>query len=161
KLGGNGTIGGLTLVNGVLAPGGSIGVLTFTSDLTFAPNSTAEFELSAAPMTNDAALVFGTVTYAGTLSVVNTGVELLEAGENFNLFEAGFYSGSLSDFSLPSVDEGLDWNTSQLTVDGRIWVVRTTPPVITRTTRSGDDFIFNGTGGTPNWPYYVLSSTNA
>jgi hypothetical protein len=45
-------------------------------------------------------------------------------------------------------------------VDGSIWVVSATPPNINRASLSGNNLILSGTGGTPNWYYYALSSTN-
>ena len=88
-LGGLGTIGGPTTVDGVLAPGSnSIGRLTFVSDLTLGTNSVSVFELTLTPLTNDVARVLGNITYGGTLDVVNLGVEFLKAGDNFKLFDA-------------------------------------------------------------------------
>jgi fibronectin-binding autotransporter adhesin len=159
-LGGSGIIGGVTTVSGVLAPGNSIGALTFTTNLTFNPSGSAVFELMRVPLANDVAHVLGTVNYGGTLDVVNISPDLLLAGDQFQLFDAAAYNGTFNTFNLPPLEEGLDWNTSRLAVDGRIWVVKTQPPAISGPALSAGNFIFSGTGGTPNWYYTVLTSTN-
>jgi autotransporter-associated beta strand protein len=160
KLGGTGTIGGVTTVNGTLAPGLSIGTLTFNSDLTFGPTGTALMELSRQPFTNDSVQVAGVLTFEGTLQVANTGVELLKSGDNFKLFNAPAYNGSFNNLASSALEEGLAWNTSRLSVDGRLWVVSILPPAITNSSVSGGNLTFSGSGGTPNWDYYVLTSTN-
>jgi autotransporter-associated beta strand protein len=159
-LGGTGTIGGNTTINGTLSPGVSIGALTFNGSLTFGTGGNALFEISKSPFANDVARVFGNVNYGGALNVVNTSVELLEAGDNFRLFEAAGYGGTFSSFNLPALEDGLEWNTSRLNVDGRLWVVSTQPPVIGSVSATDGNITFNGTGGTPDWQYYVLTSTN-
>jgi autotransporter-associated beta strand protein len=160
-LGGSGTIGGNVTVNGTLSPGNSIGTLTFNGNLILSGSGTAFFELTRTPLTNDVARVLGTVTYGGTLSVVNLSPDFLEAGDNFKLFNAAGYSGAFTNLILPDLNDGLAWSTNKLTVDGRLWVVKTTPPVIANTALSGNGkFTFKGSGGTPNWDYFVLTSTN-
>lgn len=159
-LGGTGVIGGGTVVNGVLAPGTSIGLLTFGNNLSLAASSRSQMEISKSPFTNDQVVVTGNLAYGGTLDVLNTSIEALEAGDNFPLFSAASYGSSFASYDLPALDEGLAWNTSQLSTNGRIWVVSTNAPVINSYNRSGGSFTFSGTGGTPNWNYEVLTSTN-
>jgi rhamnogalacturonan endolyase len=159
-LGGFGTIGGNTTVSGTLAPGNSIGTLTFNRDLTFTASGVALFELTRLPHTNDVAQVFGNLVYNGTLNVVNLSPDLLLAGDHFKLFDAAGYSGAFGALNLPALDEDLAWSTNRLTVDGSLWVVRTTPPAIGSAQLFAGNFIFSGTGGTPGWTYDVLTSTN-
>jgi rhamnogalacturonan endolyase len=160
-LGGSGIIGGNTTINGTLSPGNSIGTLTFNTNLTLSGSSTAFFELTRVPLTNDVARVLGTVTYGGTLNVVNLSPDFLQAGDNFRLFNAAAYGGAFTGLILPDLNNGLTWSTNKLAVDGRLWVVKTTPPAITKTVLSGNNkFTFQGGGGTPKWDYYVLASTN-
>ena len=159
-LGGSGVIGGNTTINGTLAPGISIGTLTFGQNLTFSTNGAAQFETSKNPFASDTVVVAGNAAYGGTLDVLNTSVELLEAGDNFQLFSAGSYSGSFAQYELPALESGLAWNVSQLGVDGRLWVVSINPPVIDTFGADGGNFAMGGTGGTPNWNYSVLTSTN-
>lgn len=159
-LGGNGIIGGGTIVNGVLAPGTSIGKLSFNSHLTLNAASRSQFEISKNPFTNDQATVIGNVTFGGTLDALNTSIEALEAGDNYQLFSAANYLGAFANYELPALDEGLAWNTSQLATNGRLWVVSTNPPVINGYNLGGGSFTFSGTGGTPNWNYDILTTTN-
>ncbi|MEY4387711.1 MAG: hypothetical protein RLY20_2994, partial [Verrucomicrobiota bacterium] len=159
-LGGNGIIGGAVIVGGTLAPGASIGRLTLNSNLTLNPGSIAQFELNRVPFTNDSVVVAGALTLNGTLQVLNAGVEPFQAGDNFKLLQAGSVSGAFFAYDLPVLDSGLDWNTSRLATNGSIWVVVTDPPTITTATASGGNFIFGGSGGTPGWPYMVLTTTN-
>jgi len=160
RLGGIGIIGGNTTVNGTLAPGNSIGPLSFSQNLTLNASSTAQLEISKNPPTNDMVIVGGNVTFGGTLDVLNTSVELLEAGDNFQLFSASSFSGAFANYDLPALEAGLGWNVSQLVADGRLWVVSTNPPVINQASVAGGSFSMSGEGGTPNWNYSVLSSTN-
>lgn len=159
-LGGDGIIGGATTVNGTLAPGVTTGRLTFSGNLSLGASSTSQFEISKSPFTNDQALVVGTVTLGGTLDVLNTSIEALEAGDNFQLFNALSYNGTFGNYDLPALDLGLAWNTSQLATNGRLWVVNTNAPAINNYNLGTGNFSFSGTGGTPNWNYDVLTSTN-
>jgi len=160
-LGGSGIIGGNTTVNGMLSPGNSLGTLTFNSDLTLSGSGTAFFELSRTPLTNDVVRVLGTVAYGGTLSAINLNPDDFQAGDKFRLFNAAGYSGAFTSLDLPDLNDGLAWSTNKLAVDGRLWVVKTTPPEIAKTILPGSNrFILKGGGGTPNWDYYVLGSTN-
>jgi autotransporter-associated beta strand protein len=159
-LGGSGIVGGITVVSGVLAPGTSIGTLTFNQDLSFGANVRAQFEISKSPFAYDQVVVLGSLALNGTLDVLNTSIEALDAGDNFPLFSAGSYSGVFASHELPILDEGLAWNTSQLATNGRLWVVSTNSPVISQFNLTGGNFNFSGTGGTPNWNYDVLTTTN-
>ncbi len=158
-LGGTGTVGGNTIIGGSLAPGTSIGTLTFNGNLSFNPGSRALFEVSKNPFGNDM-VAAGNVTYGGTLDVLNVSVELLEAGDNFQLFSAGGFGGTFANFDLPALEAGLAWNVSQLAVDGRLWVVSTNSPVIHSVSAPGGNFSMSGNGGTPNWNYTVLTTTD-
>ena len=159
-LGGSGTIGGAVTVSGTLAPGDPIGRLTLNSNLTLNAGSFARFELTRVPLTNDSLVVAGTAVLNGTLQVLNSGVEALEAGDNFKLLTTGATTGSFATLDLPPLDAGLGWSTNRLTTDGTLWVIVTDPPVITGASQSGGSFIFGGNGGTPGWNYFVLSTTN-
>jgi hypothetical protein len=94
------------------------------------------------------------------LQVLNTGVEALQAGDNFKLLTAGTVTGLFTSLDLPPLDEGLDWSTNKLETDGTLWVVVTTSPTISAASQSAGAFRFSGSGGTPGWNYFVLSSTN-
>lgn len=159
-LGGDGVIGGTVTVNGTLSPGTTLGKLTLNSGLTLNANSTARFEFTRVPLTNDSLEVAGTVLLNGTLQAVNLGLEAPVAGDHFKLLTAGTVTGSFASLDLPDLDAGLDWSTNRLTQDGTLWVVLTTPPAIRAVAQTGGQFAFSGTGGTPGWNYFVLSATN-
>src|SRR5262249_36737300 len=57
------------------------------------------------------------------LTVTNTGVFPFQAGDTFTLFSANSYAGSFSSMTLPSLNAGLSWDTSNLVVNGSITVV--------------------------------------
>lgn len=72
QLGGSGTLSGAVDVEGMLAPGRSIGTLT-VGEVTFAPGGTFEVELNSggavAGVNNDLLVATGTATLGGTLRV--------------------------------------------------------------------------------------------
>ena len=162
-LAGNGIISGTVSVNsgGSIAPGNPLGTLTISNNLTLAAGSTTLVQVGHSPLTNTLVRIIGsTLTEGGTLVVSNAGVAAFTAGDNFKLFTAAGYSGAFGGFTYPSLNPGLAWNTTRLNVDGTIWVVSTVSPRINSTRLLGINLALNGTGGTPNWYYYVLSSTN-
>jgi len=162
-LAGNGIISGAVSVNsgGAFAPGNPLGTLTISNTLTLAAGSSTLVQVGHSPLTNTLVRIIGsTLTEGGTLVVSNAGVAAFIAGDNFKLFTATGYSSAFGGFTLPSLNAGLAWNTTRLNVDGTIWVVSTAAPNINSTRLSGNNLMLNGTGGTPNWYYYVLSTTN-
>jgi rhamnogalacturonan endolyase len=161
-LGGTGTISGAVIVNSgaTFAPGNPLGTMTISNNLTVSAGSTTFAQVQHSPLTNDATKVSGTLTEGGTLNVTNIGATAFTAGDSFKLFNAAGFYGAFAGFVLPSLTTNLSWNTDRLNVDGSIWVVSATPPNINRASLSGNNLILSGTGGTPNWYYYALSSTN-
>ena len=153
--------GNFTVGNGAkLAPGGSIGTLTFSNSLTLAAGCTNLFEISKAPLTNDVAKVFGALTCGGTLIVTNISGLPLALGDSFKLFNAASYTGSFTNVSLPALTNGLTWNKTALATAGVIAVVSNTPPRIIGFTFSGGAFSLSGSNGVAGNPYYVIGSTN-
>ncbi|HXE41992.1 MAG TPA: hypothetical protein VN516_03120, partial [Candidatus Baltobacteraceae bacterium] len=83
------------------------------------------------------------------------------AGDSFKLFSAAGYSGMFTNIQpvIPAVN--LAWNTNNLKTGTLSIVSAPTPkPNISAVTMSGGDFIFSATNGVPNWPCYILASTN-
>src|SRR5262249_17835454 len=78
----------------------------------------------------------------------------------FKLFDATGYGGAFASYVLPSLGSGLQWSTGRLNVDGTLGGISTTPPLITQAAATASSFVLTGTGGTPNWSYYVLAPTN-
>ena len=127
-LAGVGTVNGATTVQsgGTLAPGNSgIGTLTIGGSLNLNSGSKTLMELSKtnAAMTNDLISVSGTLTLGGTLTVTNIGTNALTAGNSFDLFNAGTFTGNFSGKTLPTLTTNLVWDTSQLTNYGVLTVM--------------------------------------
>jgi hypothetical protein len=103
----------------------------------------------------------GSITYGGTLNLVNVNAAPLAAGNTFQIFNAGNLTGSFANITPATPGAGLAWNTSQLS-SGIISVVSTAvpQPVINSTVVSGGNLIFSGTNGTAGGTYYVLTSTD-
>ncbi len=161
-LGGTGTIAGATTIQSgaTLAPGVSAsGTLTFGATLTLAPGSTNVMELNKMALTNDRLNVAGTLGFGGNLVVTNL-AGTLAAGDNFKLFNAGGYSGSFANVSLPPLVSGLAWMTNTLTTDGTIRIDATNSPVISSFVLSGNSLRLSVTGGPVGSPYRVFTSTN-
>ena len=165
-LGGTGVMAGAPVAvnaGGTFAPGpaaAGFGALTISNDLALASGSMTFVQVRHSPLTNDGAIVTGTLTEGGTLVVSNGGVAAFGAGDSFKLFTATLYSNAFDSFTGPPLNPGLAWNTTRLNLDGTLWVVNTNSPVINSNRLSGNALVSSGTGGTPNWFYYVLSSTN-
>ena len=159
---GSGKVGGMVTVaaGGRLVPGNPLGVLTVSNDVTLASGSTAYFQAQHSPLTNNSVKVSGTLTQDGTLTVTNSGVAAFTAGDSFKLFTAAGYAGAFSSFNLPALSGGLFWSTTRLAVDGTLGVVSSNSPAIRSVGLSGSNLVLQGTNGTPNWTYTVLSATN-
>jgi autotransporter-associated beta strand protein len=106
-LAGDGIVLGNLTVNGTLAPGAGIGVLTCDNNVTLQPGSATFMELNATLGTNDQLRVGGALAYAGTLHLTNLSDNLV-GGETFKLFDAASSSGNFSAIS-GSPGTGLDW----------------------------------------------------
>jgi autotransporter-associated beta strand protein len=146
---------------GTLSPGmNGIGTLTFGNSLTLAAGSTNIFEVSNVPLTNSVARISGALTNGGTLIVTNIGVAALTSGNSFKLFNAASYTGAFSKVILPPLPAGSGWNTNSLNTNGTLSVVALTSPAIASFQISGANLLISGGGGTVNWPYLVLVTTN-
>jgi autotransporter-associated beta strand protein len=132
-LGGVGTLNGPVVLNagGTLTAGtNAIGTLTIANTLTLDPGSTNYMRISktGGTLTNDLVKgLTGALSYQGTLVVANVTSDTtpLVAGDKFTLFTktSGGYGGGFGAFVLPTLDSGLSWDKSGLTVDGSIMVV--------------------------------------
>ena len=117
-------------------------------------------ELDEANATNDVLHCNGSVTYGGTLNLVNLGGSL-SAGASFKLFNASSYLGTFGSISPPTPGPGQTWNTSALNTSGTISVVGS-PSVLrfTNVALSGNNLVMSGSNGVPFGTYYVRASTN-
>ena len=155
-LSGTGAIAGNTLVKSgcELSPGmaisGSIGTLSFGGNLTLASGSTTYLEINAGTQTNDELIVAGALNYSGTLNVQNLG-GTLAAGQSFQLFNAGSYTGNFSSISLPVLNAGLAWNANNL-ANGILSVIAVSPAETLAITNSATSPM------QLNWAYGILQS---
>ncbi len=159
---GSGSVkGNLTLASGAtLAPGSSIGTLTFSNALTLQAGSLTRIEIQKAPHTNDLVRVLGHLTHGGTLVVTNVGGDLLAAGDSFQLFTAPTRSGSFSGTSLPALGTGLAWNTNALLTTGTISIISIAPPVFNSVVPLGAGGMRLNFSGPAGYNYEIRASTN-
>jgi hypothetical protein len=108
---------------------------------------------------NDVVRSFSTINYGGTLRLTNL-AGFLNATDTFRLFVANNYNGAFTNIVPPTSGNGLAWNTSELTVNGTLRLAPLPKPSINSATLSGNEFVLNGTNGTPGGPYALLTSTN-
>jgi autotransporter-associated beta strand protein len=126
---GSGVVRGNVVVSGTLAPGDSIGALSFSDALTLAGTLLIEINKTGPAITNDLVVVAGPLTLGGALVVSNTGSALAD-GDKFKLFDAPSFSGSFASHSLPPPGAGLVWNTTLLGVDGTLRVEAAPAPLL-------------------------------
>ncbi len=159
-LSGNGTFAaGVTVNSGAtLSPGASIGQMTINNSLALTFGSTNIMELNKQLGTNDSIVGLSSVTYGGTLIVVNL-AGTLAANDTFKLFDAASYAGAFDAIILPPLTGLLSWNTNNLAIDGTI-SVSSGLPQITSMSLSGSTLSFGGRGGQALHDYHVLASTN-
>lgn len=164
-LGGTGAISGSVQIDssGILQPGDaslfSVGDITISNSLTLLSGSTTIIEMDASVPATSEVSGLTSVTYGGALMVDNLAGNFT-AGETFKLFDAASYSGVFDGgISLPPLPAGLNWDTSNLAVNGTVSVTGTefNPPVL-----SGTNIVLSGTAGSGNagYSYSVLVSTN-
>ncbi len=161
-LAGTGILSGAVTVNsgGMIAPGNPLGTLTISNSLTLAGGSTTLMQVQHSPLTNDAVKVTGTLTQAGTLNVTNSNATVFSAGDTFKLFNAANYSGAFTNFILPALPVGLEWNTSVLNTSGMLSVMALSSPTIGNVSFFGVNLVVSGSGGNTNFTFYILDATN-
>ncbi|HEY0457322.1 MAG TPA: hypothetical protein VGE41_13205 [Verrucomicrobiae bacterium] len=161
---GNGTIIGdvTNAPGGTLAPGPSSRRLNINGRLVLSPGSTNIFELFHSPLTNDNIAGLASVSYGGTLLLMNLS-GTLSNGDNFKLFSAAAYSGNFDTLVPSSPGPGLKWNTSALPITGTLRVVSTNTPAPALTNLSllnPTNLLINASGGIAYDPVFLLTSTN-
>jgi autotransporter-associated beta strand protein len=139
-LGGTGSIEGAASIStgATIAPGASIGTLTVTNTVSLAAGSFTVMEINASSLACDKIAGATTITYGGTLTVLNTG-GTPALGQSFQLFNASSYVGNFTATNLPSLSSGLKWNWSPAT--GTLSVataVSTNPTNITAAVSGGN-----------------------
>ena len=171
------TLAGIGRINGslvvsagaTLSPAGT----NTTFEITSGANSTGTLSATNAIILNGTTIIklngsgtndivqstSSSVTYGGTLNLVNISASPLAASNSFQIFNATSHSGSFANIIPSSPGAGLAWDTSQLNI-GKLKVVAASQPAINSIAISGSDLIFSGTNGVANRNYVVLTSTN-
>jgi len=171
-LGGIGAVAGnLTVSPGAtIAPAGTnttIGI-TAGANPTGAISASANVSLGGTTVlklngngTNDMVQAGGSITYGGTLNLLNISGTPLAAGNSFHIFSAASYSGSFTGGIVPATPgPGLVWDKTQLSAGTINVITGTSQPVSSSSSVSGSNFIFSGTNGPAGSNYVVLVSTN-
>jgi hypothetical protein len=142
---------------GITTGANSTGTIAASGAVTL--NGTTVLKLNGSGV-NDEVQAGETVTYGGTLSLVNISGAPLAAGNSFQIFSAGSYAGSFSSITPATPGPGLVWGTSQLNIGFLNVVAATSEPAISSVTESAGNLVFSGTNGTASGTYYVLTTTN-
>ena len=126
---GAGSLSGPVMVQSgaMLAPGdGGIGTLTVSNALTLAGTTVIELSKAGTTLASDQVAGLSTVNYGGSLLVRNISdprALALAAGDSFRLFSAASYAGAFTSLVLPALSGGLNWDTTNLNVNGSVTVV--------------------------------------
>jgi autotransporter-associated beta strand protein len=153
---GNGAITGNVTANGTIAPGASIGTLTFNNDLVI--NGNVAVEVDRDTPSSDSLAVTGLLTNAGVGAVLVTSVAgTLQAGDNFTLFSQSVLNGH----AMAVVGGGVVW-TNELEFGGKITALATAPVPATglAATVTGATSVKVTGHGAANTPYAVYASTD-
>jgi autotransporter-associated beta strand protein len=153
--------GNFTIASGAtLAPGNNdLGALVFSNSLTLNSGSKTILKVSHDSQASSAVRVAGAFACGGSL-VVSNADDFEQAGDGFQLFNAGSYTGNFSSVTLPALTSGLYWDASVLNTAGTVRVVVETTPTIGSVGMVAGGLVLVGTGGVTNGTYYVLTSTN-
>jgi autotransporter-associated beta strand protein len=159
-LGGSGIIGGpvINAAGGTISPGFSIGTLTINNDLTLSAGSSCRFEVNLGTSANDKIIGVGTLTYGGTLVIVNVGTAPFTNGTAIKLFDAASYVSGPVSIQPSSPGNGLMWDTSTLATDGTLRVAA--PPTVTGVVRLPDGSVSLTLTGNVGQAYTIRGSTN-
>jgi len=127
-LSGNFSISGVTVVNGTLSPGNSVGTSNFGSSLTLGSAAVTLMEL-ASPTSFDTINVSGLMTLDGIINVVTIGGYVVQAGTTFDLINwgtlnaTGFNPATDINFAGAQTAPGVTFDTSNFAVNGTITAV--------------------------------------
>lgn len=115
---------GTVEVQGDLRPGNSPAMVTFAGDLELGDTATTTMELGGLNRGSqyDSIKVLGTAYLGGVLDVKYLNGFQAGMGDTFRLFE-GNMVGTFSEVYLPTLQNGMFWNTSQLYTLGQIQAV--------------------------------------
>ncbi len=173
------TLGGVGSVNGALtvsagaaiAPAGTNVILGMTEGNSVVGtlaasgavklNGTTIIKLNGSGV-NDVVGSASSITYGGTLNLVNISGAPYAAGNSFQIFSAASYGGNFTGGLVPPTPgAGLAWDTSQLNIGFLNVIAGSTSPSISTHSVVNGNLIFGGSGGPANGNYVVLTTTNA
>ncbi|TWD55771.1 outer membrane autotransporter protein [Agrobacterium vitis] len=125
NLGGNGTVGSVTLKSGSrLSPGNSIGTLNVNGNLTLAPGSTYDLEI-ANDGRSDRTIVSGTAAINGAnLNVITMDPTVsYAAGQSYSFLTAGNVTGQFSNLQIDSafINSKLFYSPTDVTLRLSSW----------------------------------------
>jgi autotransporter-associated beta strand protein len=139
--------------NSTFSPGGgyyiqNTGYLTNNLSLQAGSTTFMDISMDGGLTNNDAVTVLGILTYGGTLQINRIGTNALAAGTTFKLFNFSTApSGSFSSVTANTPGQFVNWDISQLSVNGTIRVASATSSSIPTIT-SG----FSGGNLNLSWP---------
>jgi len=147
---------GTNVILGITAGTNAIGIISITNAIVL--NGTTSIKLNG-PETNDVIQSGASITYGGTLNLINLKPTPLAAGDAFQIFSAASCSGSFASIVPAVPGANLVWDTTQLNV-GKLKVITPPPtPVINDVRISAGNLTFGGTNGATNRSYVVLAAT--
>lgn len=150
-------------LDGIIAPGNSIGTLTVTGGITFANTSSLNIEINGTSGVNDLLSLSGAATFDGTLNVTISG-GTIDAGDTYTIVSYGSHTGTFPTVNLPG--NPLDWTISYgATALNIIYNGGTALPVTWRAftaTLEGDDVQLDWSTGSESYNagFYVQRSEN-
>ncbi len=115
---------------GGFSPGDSPAQILIEGSVSFAAGNTLFIEIGGlTPGTGfDALDVVGNLTAGGTLDISLINAFDPNAGDSFDILDWGSITGTFSTIDLPALTGDLDWDTSNLLIDGTLSVFSTTLP---------------------------------
>ena len=143
---------------GITTGANTTGTISATNAVVLTGTSTLKLNGSGV---NDQVQAGTSITYGGTLNLVNISGAPLANGNSFQIFNATSYTGSFTSITPAQPGAGLAWDTSQLNTLGFIGLAGcASQPVVNSVRVSGGNLIFSGTNGTASQSYSVLTTTN-
>jgi autotransporter-associated beta strand protein len=125
---GTGTITGASswANNSITMPGGtSIGTLKFGANVSMNNSATLSMQVTGGSTSCDKVAISGTFTCNGTLEVtIASGTPVL--GASYQLFTATSVVGTFVTIKLPVLEQGLEWDSSELYTTGIIKIIAST-----------------------------------
>lgn len=151
--------GGTNTTLGITTGSNTVGTISVTNSVLLGGTTVIKLNGSG---TNDRIQSTGSsITYGGTLNLINVRSAPLAAGDSFQIFNAISFTGSFVNIVPASPGAGLVWDTSSLNIGTLKVATAPAPPTVNDVIVSGNQFVFSGTNGLMNGNFVVLTCTNA